>query len=72
MMMMMVVVMMVMVIVAVVMMPVAAGMRGGGERSQGHGEAERQRGNQFLRHFTDLLTRARPIGRSIGTMPRPR
>jgi hypothetical protein len=57
MMMVVVMVMMVMVMVTPVMMvPVTRRMGGGGERRQGHGEAQGERGDQLLGHSSNLLS----------------
>jgi hypothetical protein len=52
----MMVVMMVMVM-PVMMVPVTRRVGGGGERRQGHGEAQGQRGDQLIGHSSNLLSR---------------
>lgn len=53
---MMVVVVMVVMVTPVMMVPVTRRMGGGGERRQGHGEAQGERGDQLLGHSSNLLS----------------
>jgi hypothetical protein len=48
---------MVVMVMPVMMVPVTRRMGGGGERRQGHGEAQGQRGDQLIGHYSNLLSR---------------